>query len=104
VSTGAYYLYSHGVDPGAAPHTHFVAGRVSVANAVARGRYVVQIVPQVFYLRTNGQSGTYVGATASVGRRGSPWSITTIVNQPLKTGVTGGTRFLWNGGVTYAFR
>ena len=48
--------------------------------------------------------GTYVSANASFGRRGSPWSISAIVNQPISSEVTGGKNFLWNVGVNYAFR
>jgi hypothetical protein len=104
VSTGAYYLYSHGIDRGAPPHTHFVAARAYLSNIQVFGDYVVHAAPQLYYLRTSGRDGTYVGASASVGRRGSPWSIGTIVNQPLGSAVVGGQRFLWNVSVSYAFK
>jgi hypothetical protein len=104
VSAGGYYLYSRGIDPGAPPHTNFVAARVYLTNIEVFRDVVVQAAPQVYYLRTNGEDGTYVGASASVGRRGSPWSVTTIVNQPIQSNVTAGQSFLWNVGVTYSFR
>ena len=103
-SVGGYYLYSHGIDPGAPPHTHLAAARAYLANLDVGRDYVVQAAPQFYFLRTNGRNGTYVGASASFGRRGSPWSITTIVNQPVKSDVVGGQSFLWNLGLTRTFR
>jgi hypothetical protein len=104
VSAGGYYLYSHGIDPGAPPHTHLAAARAYLSNIQVFGDYVVQAAPQLYFLRTNGQNGTYLGASASFGRRGSPWSIGAIVNQPIRSDVVRGQSFLWNVGVNYAFR
>lgn len=103
-SVGGYYLYSHGIDRGAPPHTQLVAARVYLADIGVGGGYVVQAAPQFYFLRTNGQNGAYLSASASFGRRGSPWSITTIVNQPVKSDVVRGQSFLWNVGLTRAFR
>lgn len=104
VSVGGYYLYSNGFDPGAAKHTQMAAARASFSNVKLFGELVVHATPQLYYLRTSGQEGTYVSANASFGRRGSPWSISAIVNQPISSEVTGGKDFLWNVGVNYAFR
>lgn len=103
-SVGAYYLYSHGIDPGAPPHTQLAAARVYLANLDVAGDFVVQATSQFYFLRTNGRNGTYVSASASFGRRTSPWAITTIVNQPVKSDVVGGQSFLWNVGLTYTLR
>jgi hypothetical protein len=102
-TVGGYYLYSHGVDRGAPPHTHLVAARAGLSN-VTMGRFVLQVAPQFYYLYTNGQDGTYVSASAAFGRHGSPWSVTAVVNQPVATKVAGGGDFLWNVGIGYAFR
>lgn len=104
IGTGGYYLYSRGIDPGAAPHTHLAAARAYLSNVRVVGDVVFSAAPQLYYLYTNGQDGTYVSATASFGRRGSAWSISTIVNHPIKSDVVGGQSFLWNVGVNYAFR
>lgn len=103
-SIGGYYLYSHGVDIGAPPHTHLAAARLYVSSIELPHRLVFQSVPQIYFLRTNGQNGTYLSASGSLGRRGSAWSISSIVNQPIRSNVAGGTQFLWNAGVTYSFR
>lgn len=103
LSIGAYYLYSHGFD-GASPHTNLVAARLNASNlAVFRGT-VLQVQPQVYFLRTSGQQGQYLSASAALTKPGAPLSITAIVNQPLRTRVVGGQKFLWNVGVSYLFR
>jgi hypothetical protein len=103
-TVGGYYLYSNGFDPGAAKHTQMVAARASISNVRLFGPFVLQATPQIYYLRTSGQQGTYVGANASWGRRGSSWSIGTIVNQPIRSDVVGGKTFLWNVSANYAFK
>jgi hypothetical protein len=81
-----------------------VAARAYWSSGDAFGDYVVQAAPQFYYLRTNGQDGTYVSANASFGKRGWPFSVSTIVNRPIQSEVVGGQRFLWNVGVNHAFR
>lgn len=75
-----------------------------MANVEVLDGYVLQLAPQVYFLRTNGQNGTYVSASASFARRDWPFAIATIVNQPIRTGVAGGKDFLWNVSVNYSFR
>lgn len=104
LGVGGYYLYSHGIDVGAPKHTHLVAARTNVSNLELFHDYVVQLAPQIYFLRTNGQNGTYVSASVSFGRSGWPISIGTIVNQPIRTDVAGGQDFLWNVSLNYAFR
>lgn len=101
VSIGAYYLYSHGLDPSAAAHTHFVAARASVPNLARTGRYAVNLAPQLYYLRTDGQEGIYLGSGATLARQGLPVSISTTVNLPLRSGVAGGQDFIWNVSLSY---
>ena len=103
VAVGAYYLYSRGFD-GASKHTNLVAARLNVSNIEMFRGLVAQVQPQLYFLRTSGQNGSYLSASASFTKTGAPVSITTIVNQPLRTRVVGGQDFLWNVGVTYAFR
>ncbi len=103
-TVGGYYLYSHGLDFGAPPHTHLAAARGAISNIRVSNRLVLQIAPQVYFLRTNGQNGTYANASASLGLRGSPVSLNTMINVPIDTDVAGGKDVLWNVSLTYAFR
>lgn len=104
VSFGGYYLYSHGLDRTASRHTHFVAARTSVRNIDLAHGYTLEVAPQIYYLRTAGRGGVYVGSGVAFGRRGVPVSISTTVNQPLRSEVPGGQGFLWNISITYASR
>lgn len=85
---------------GAPPHPHLLAVRASVTNIGVTDRVVLQVSPQAYVLRTNCDNGTYVNASLSWGLRGSPVSIGTMINVPVRTGVTGGDDILWNVGPT----
>lgn len=102
IAAGAYYLYARGLDVGGPRHTHLLAARVPLSNLPLPGGLLIQAVPQFYYLRTNGEAGTYFSTTLSLGRPGFPLSLSAIVNQPAHTKVTGGRDFLWNVGVTYS--
>jgi hypothetical protein len=104
VSIGGYYLYSHGVDPGLAPHTNFISARGTISNVPLPLDLRLQVAPQFYYLRTNGLGGLYVNAGTSLSRPGVPFALLTSVNQPLRSDVPGGQDFLWNVSVSYAFR
>lgn len=104
VSVGAYYLYSHGIDEDAAAHTHFISARVTVSNVTLAGRYSLQVAPQLYYLSTDGQDGTYLSSTVTLARQASPWSVSSTINKPLRSNVTGGQAFLWNVSANYAIR
>lgn len=104
VSVGAYYLYSHGIDPGVAPHTNFLSARAAISNLRLPVAFRLQLAPQFYYLRTNGQAGLYMNAGATLTRAGSPVSLSATVNQPVRSDVPGGQDLLWNVSVSYAFR
>jgi hypothetical protein len=104
VSLGAYYLYSNGIDPESAQHTHFVAARATVTDILIAEGVSVQIAPQLYYLWTDDEDGVYLGSSATLSVRDFPFSIATVVNAPLRTGITGGNDFLWNVSLVYAIR
>lgn len=103
LSVGAYYLYGKGVDPGTPPHTHLLAARLSAASIPVPGGFLFQAAPQIYYLNTNREGGSYVSANLSLSRPNVPLSLTSTVNVPIRTDVTGGKSRLWNVGVTYSF-
>lgn len=104
VRVGSYYLYSHGIDNDAAPHTHFVAARATVSNLKITERYSLQFMPQLYYLWTDRQTGTYLNAGATLARQGFPLSLSSTVNKPIRSNVTGGQAFLWNVSANYALK
>lgn len=104
VSVGAYYLMSHGIEPDSVNLTHFVASRLSVSNMPLSQRYSLQLAPQLYYLKSDHQTGVYLGGTFTVSRAAFPLSLSTSFNQPLRSDVTGGQISLWNVSANYVVR
>ncbi len=104
VSVGAYYLYSHGVGEDVTKHTHFLAARANLTNIRLSDRYAVRLDPQVYYLRADDEHGYYVNAAATLARRDFPFSISAMVNEPIRTSIAAGEDFLWNVSLRYAIR
>lgn len=104
VSVGLYHLYSYGVEREVAKHTNFLALRGSLANVRLPEQLSLRLDPQVYYLRTDALDGFYLYAGATLGRRGLPLSLSTVVNRPIRSNVVGGGDFLWNVSARYAIR
>lgn len=104
VSVGAYHLYSYGVERDVAKHTNFLAARGSLTNVRLPEQLSLRFDPQVYYLRTDDLDGYYVYASATLARHDFPLSISTVVNNPIRSNVVGGGDFLWNVSARYSIR
>lgn len=104
VSVGTCYSYSHGLDADMTSHTHFVSARAGLANVRLPARFVARLDPQVYYLRLDDQAGTYFTSRVNLAERDLPFSISGLVNRPIRTNIPRGRAFLWNVGLTYAPR
>lgn len=102
VSVGAHYLYSYALEKDAVKHIHFVAARAGLTNVRLSDRYFMQVAPQVYHLRVGDQHGLYVSSGVTLGRRNAPLSLSTMVNQPIRTRIVGGKNFVWSVSVNYA--
>lgn len=104
VSVGPYYLYSYGVERTVARNTHFLALRAQLAGRAPDERYELRLSPQVYYLRVAERDGYYLNAGATLSRRDLPVTLSSLVNQPIRSRVPGGGGFLWNLSASYVFR
>jgi hypothetical protein len=104
VSVGPYYLYSHAFENDVPRTTQFLSARAYVTRIPLSKTISLRIDPQVYYLRTDDRDGYYAYSGVTLAKAGLPLSISSIVNQPLRTNVVGGDDFLWNVSATYAIR
>lgn len=84
-------------------HTQYVALRATLAAPGLPAAYVVRLAPQLFYLKQDERSGSYLNAAATASRRNLPWSVSTVVNRAVRTSIAG-ERLLWNLSLHYAIR
>jgi len=104
LSVGPYYLFSRGLDRESFQHTHFVGARANLTSLPIAGQLFIQFAPQLYYLWMDGAEGTYASATLTLADRKLPFSIATLVNSPIHSGIAGGQDFLWNVSLVYAMR
>ena len=104
LSVGAYYLYSHGLDPQAFQHTHFIGARANLTNLPIGDQFFIQFAPQLYYLWMDREEGVYVSSVLALATRRLPLSVSTLVNSPMRSSIAGGQSFLWNVSLIYAMR
>ncbi len=103
ISIGAYYLYGHGFDKGAAVNNHFITLNANFSNIKLSESYFMRVSPQVFFLKQDKLTGYFTSATVSVARKNFPLSIAGLFNKQLKEGIAGAKDFIWNATIIYAF-
>ena len=60
--------------------------------------------PSLYYLNTDGYTGSYFTGTVGVGHKKLPLSLQSTINQTLKSNVPGNKNFMWNITVNYNFQ
>jgi hypothetical protein len=62
----------------------------------------MRINPQLFYLKVDDDSGTYVTSNFTVSKPGFPIGFQGLFNQKIKSSIAGDD-FIWNVGLLYIF-
>jgi len=103
LTAGVYYLHSHGLDPGTTNSLDFLTLNASLSNIRIANLAQLRVAPQFYYLHQDDRQGTYFTSSFAIERKGFPLSITSIINQPIKTTIIGGDKFVWNVALVYSF-
>lgn len=103
LSTGVYYLYSRGLDPGSAKNNHFLAINWSVSHLRLLRDWYLKVVPQVYYLKLDQQEGYFVTSSFALAKPGFPLSLGAIINKRVQAAITGSRDFVWNTTLVYSF-
>ena len=99
---GAYAQYGHGLEKELAKHVYFFSLRPSFNHIRLTKQYFLRFNPQFYYLKLDEHDGIYTAAGLTLAKQGFPFSISTLMNKPLKTNIIG-KGFDWNISLTYAF-
>jgi hypothetical protein len=103
MNLGFYYLLGAGsIENGTKP-TNLLILRGGVNNLELGKGFLGAMNPQLIYLFTNGQEGSYANVTFILSHKKSPVSINYFVNKPLNTNIIGGQDLVWSIGTTYVF-
>ena len=102
LSIGLYYLQGHGFNPIPPDNTNFLALNTVVSNIPLGGDFNLRVNPQLFYLKVDDTSGTYITSNFTVSKPGFPIGFQALFNQKIKSTIAGDD-FIWNVGIMYLF-
>ena len=102
LSMGLYYLRGHGFNPIPPDNSNFLALNTVVSNIPVGGDFNLRVNPQLFYLKVDDNSGTYITSNFTVSKPGFPIGFQGLVNQKIKSTIPGDD-FIWNVGLLYLF-
>lgn len=102
VSLGLYYLHANGLDKGTTKNTNFIALNTAFSNIRLIEDISLKLNPQLYMLKMDELHGYYVTSTFTVSKKDFPLSVSSIVNQVIKTDIPS-KDFVWNLSLIYAF-
>jgi hypothetical protein len=102
LSMGLYYLRGHGFNPIPPDNSNFLALNTVISNIPLGGDFNLRVNPQLFYLKVDDTSGTYITSNFTVVKPGFPIGFQGLVNKKIKSTIAGDD-FIWNVGIMYLF-
>ena len=102
LSMGLYYLRGHGFNPIPPDNSNFIALNTVISEIPVGKGFNMRINPQLFYLKVDDTSGTYITSNFTVTKPGFPIGFQGLVNQKIKSSIPGDD-FIWNVGLMYIF-
>jgi hypothetical protein len=104
ISFGTYLFYSRSLENDVARNTVMLSLRGTLSNIRITEKYSLRFTPQVYYLKMDSRTGYFLSATLTASGKNCPFTLSSIINDPLKSDILGGQKFLWNISLTYNFR
>ncbi len=101
-SLGIYSQYGKGLEKEVSSDIYFVSLRPGLPDLPLSKRLALRFSPQVYYLRIGERDGAYVFGNLALALRGTPFSVSTMMNKAVKTNIVA-KDFDWNVGVNYSF-
>lgn len=100
IGFGVNYLGSRGLTKDIVQNTTFLAIKSIVPNIPLTKQLYLSVIPQVFYLKMDKNTGTYASAFIGISKKNFPISISTIMSKKIQSDI-GGKDFVWNVGLNY---
>jgi hypothetical protein len=101
-SIGLYYLQGRGFNPIPPRNSNFLALNTVISNLPLGDGLLLKMNPQLYFLRVDQNTGTYITSSFTLTRRNFPIGIQTIFNQKIKSQVAGDD-MVWNVSLLYNF-
>jgi len=103
IGIGAYLFYARGLDPNMTRNTYLASFRPAFSNIPITRNIVARIAPEIYYLRMEENEGSFFNARFLISKKNCPFSLSGLINKPIKSNIPSEFDFLWNVGVSYTF-
>lgn len=101
-SMGIYYLHGYGLNEIGPKNSDFLALNMVFSNLRIGEEYSVKINPQLFFLRVDENSGSYINSSFTLSKDEFPISFQTFFNKKINSAVAGDD-LVWNVSLLYNF-
>lgn len=102
-SVGAVFLHGSGLQKHGPQRTDVLFLNTSIANIKLGGNVRFQLIPMIYFLNTDGFTGSYFSATSIISHKKLPFSLQSTINQTFKSDIPGNKDFMWNITLNYSF-
>lgn len=103
VRVGGRYLYSRGFEASAPENIHYLSFNAGFSGIGFSKGFFFSFSPQVYYLNIDASDGFYFTLITRLSHSTMPLSLSSIINIPFHTSISGGSDLLWNLSVIYSF-
>jgi len=100
---GLYYLHGNGFQNDGPLNTHFVNFSASIMRLSIGGNYLLNLIPQAYYLQVDKEDGFYSTGNLIIANKKSPYSVMATYNKEIRTNITGSRNLDWNVSLLYSF-
>lgn len=102
-SVGAVLLHGSALQKTGPQRTDVIFLNTVISNIKISKNFRLGFVPMVFYLNTDGYTGSYFSATGILSNQKWPWSFQSTINKTIRSNLPGNRDFMWNVTLNYSF-
>ena len=102
IYVGLYYNYSRGLGDNNIRNTHFLTGRVGFLNLKLTDKLLMNITPQIYYLKMDNLHGFYFTSAFTLAGKNLPFSVSSVINKTIDSEIVS-KDFVWNLTLNYTF-
>jgi len=100
---GLYLFYNYGIEKFITRNTYMASFRTSISNIPVTKNITARLNPEIYYLKMDNKDGVYLNTTLLISKKNFPFSISALINKPIKSNIASEYNFLWNAGLIYSF-
>lgn len=103
MGVSSYLFYTRGLESFITKNTYMVSIRPVFSNIPLFKDVTARIVPEVYYLKMDENDGVYLNSRFGINKKNCRFSLSGLINKPLKSNIPSEYDFLWNVGLSYTF-